>query len=89
MVGPAWLTIVGGAIVPGLGHMLLGRRRRAALLFAPILGAAIVALAVLLVNPDRASLMGEALSPDALGSSRSPWRRSACTGSSCSARPSC
>ena len=49
--GPAWLTIVGGAIVPGLGHLLLGRkRRRAALLFAPILVLALVVGVVALVS---------------------------------------
>ena len=65
-IGPAWLTIVGGAIIPGLGHLLLGRRRRAALLFAPILVLAIVAVVVVLAAPDRADLVGELLSPDAL-----------------------
>ncbi len=64
--GPAWLTIVGGAIVPGLGHLLLGRPRRAALLFAPILALAIAAIVVVLMSPDRADLAGELLSPDAL-----------------------
>ena len=67
MVAPAWLSIVGGAIVPGLGHLLLGRRRRAALLFAPILVVAVVAAAIVLAVPDRANLLGEALSPDILG----------------------
>ncbi len=64
--GPAWLTIVGGAIVPGLGHLLLGRRRRAALLFAPILVLALVVGVALLVSPDRANLAGELLDPNAL-----------------------
>ena len=65
-IGPAWLTIVGGAIIPGLGHLLLGRRRRAALLFAPVLVLAIVAVVAVLAAPDRADLVGELLSPDAL-----------------------
>ena len=67
LVAPAWLSIVGGAIVPGLGHLLLGRRRRAALLFAPILIVAVIAAAIALAVPDRADLLGEALSPDILG----------------------
>ncbi len=63
---PAWLSIVGGAIVPGLGHLLLGRRRRAAMLFAPLVVLAAVAGVVLVTTPDRAELAGELLTPEAL-----------------------
>ncbi len=63
---PGWLSIVGGAIVPGLGHLLLGRRRRAAILFAPIVVLAAVASVALVAAPDRAELAGELLTPEAL-----------------------
>ena len=64
--GPAWLTIVGGAIAPGLGHLLLGRRRRAALLFAPIVAIVGIAGIVIVATPDPAVLVGEMLAPDVL-----------------------
>jgi len=65
-IGPAWLAIAAGAMVPGLGHLLLGRARRAALLFAPLLLVAFGAVVVVLATPDRADLVGDLLTPDVL-----------------------
>ncbi len=65
-VGPTWLSIVAGALIPGLGHLLLGRKRLAALLFLPIAVLAFAIAVIVAVSPDRAGLVGEALSPDVL-----------------------
>jgi LCP family protein required for cell wall assembly len=65
-VGPTWLSIVAGAIVPGLGHLLLGRRRRAALLFLPLVVLAAAIGLVVAASPDQVGLVGEVLSPDVL-----------------------
>ncbi len=65
-VGPTWLSIVAGALIPGLGHLLLGRKRLAALLFLPIAALALGVAVIVAVSPDRAGLVGEALSPDVL-----------------------
>lgn len=65
-VGPTWASIVAGALIPGLGHLLLGRRRLAALLFLPIAILAVGIAVVVAASPDRAGLVGEALSPDVL-----------------------
>ena len=65
-VGPTWLSIVAGGLIPGLGHLLLGRRRLAALLFLPILVLVVVVAVTATTSADRVSLIGEALAPDSL-----------------------
>ncbi len=57
---------MGGAVIPGLGQLLLGRKRQAALFFLPVV-ALIVGLTVVLAVPSlRTGLAVEALSPDVL-----------------------
>lgn len=64
--GPAWLALLAAAILPGFGHAVLGRPRTGALLFGPVIGLVLAVVTVVELAPDRASLIGEALSPDVL-----------------------
>lgn len=64
--GPAWFALVAAALVPGIGHLLLGRPRTAALLLAPVIGLVLAAVVLVGLTPDPAFLAGEALSPDVL-----------------------
>ncbi len=64
--GPAWLAMVAAAIVPGSGHLLLGRPGTAVLLVAPIAALAAATVGLVGLAPNRVSLVGQALSPDVL-----------------------
>jgi LCP family protein required for cell wall assembly len=64
--GLAWLALLAAAILPGLGHAVLGRPRTAALLLVPVVGLVLAVVIVVGLAPDRASLVGETLSPDVL-----------------------
>lgn len=64
--GPAWLALLAAAILPGFGHAVLGRPGTAALLLAPVVGLVLAVVILVGLAPDRASLIGEALSPDVL-----------------------
>lgn len=64
--GPAWLALIATVVLPGLGHLLLGRPRRAVLLVAPVVGLGVALGGVAIASPGRSFLVGQALSPDAL-----------------------
>lgn len=64
--GPAWLALIATVVLPGLGHLLLGQPKRAALLVAPVVGLGVALGGVAVASPRRSFLVGQALSPDVL-----------------------
>jgi LCP family protein required for cell wall assembly len=54
------------ALVPGLGHLLIGRRRAAVLLLAPVLVALVVIVVIALTEP-QAKLLAYFADPDVIG----------------------